>query len=161
VVTCGLAPHPTHANADFAVPRPAAARAADDGLVTRPSKHTVAETTDHLEAGLRQAGATVFARIDYAQSAHDNGLELNPMVLILFGNPKAGTPLMARSRTIGVDLPLKFVVWQDGSGKVFISFNSADHLAHTLLPRHGITQMPELLNRGVDLADKLSAAEGD
>jgi len=97
-----------------------AARAADDGLVTRPSKHTVAETTDHLEAGLRQAGATVFAHIDYAQSAHDNGLELNPMVLILFGNPKAGTPLIARSPTIGVDLPLKFLVSQDGSGKVFI-----------------------------------------
>jgi uncharacterized protein (DUF302 family) len=137
------------------------ARAAEDGLVTRPSKHTVVETADRLEAGVRQAGATVFARIDYAQSAHDSGLELNPMALILFGNPKAGTPLMAQSPSIGVDLPLKFLVWQDGSGKVFISFNSADYLAHTLLPRHGITQMPELLNRGVDLADKLSAAEGD
>src|SRR5271155_4732701 len=135
------------------------ARAAEVGLVIRPSKYTVAQTADHLEAGLRQAGATVFARIDYAQSAHDNGLELNPMVLILFGNPKAGTPLMAQSPSIGVDLPLKFLVWQDGSGKVFISFNSADYLAHTLLPRHGITQMPDPMKRGVDLADKLSAAE--
>src|SRR5271170_3909964 len=72
------------------------ARAAEDGLVTRPSKYTVAETADRLEAGLRQAGATVFARIDYAQSAHDAGLALNPTVLILFGNPKAGTPLMAQ-----------------------------------------------------------------
>jgi len=97
-----------------------AARAADDGLVTRPSKHTVAETTDHLEAGLRQAGATVFAHIDYAQSAHDNGLELNPMVLILFGNPKAGTPLIARSPTIGVDLPLKSLVWQDVRGSIHL-----------------------------------------
>ena len=121
--------------------------------MTRPSKHTVAETADRLEAGLRQAEATVFARIDYAQSAHASGLELNPMVLILFGNPKAGTPLMAQSP--------KFLVWQDRSGKVFISFNSAGYLAHTLLPRHGITQMPGLLNRGVDLADKLSAAEGN
>jgi hypothetical protein len=84
------------------------ARAAEDGLVTRPSKHTVAETADRVEAGLRQAGATVFARIDYAQSAHNSGLELNPMVLILFGNPNAGTPLMAQSPSIGVDLPLKF-----------------------------------------------------
>ena len=65
----------------------------------------------------------MFARIDYAQSAHDNGLELSRIVLILFGNPKVGTPLMIRSPTIGVDLPLKFLVWQDGSGKVFISFN--------------------------------------
>jgi len=136
------------------------ARAAEDGLVTRPSKYTVAETADHLEAGLRQAGATVFARIDHAQSAHDAGLELHPMVLILFGNPKAGTPLMAQSPSIGIDLPLKFLVWQDGSGKVFIAFNSADYLAHTILPRHGITQMPELMKRGVGLADKLSAAEG-
>jgi uncharacterized protein (DUF302 family) len=103
----------------------------------------------------------VFARIDYAQSAHDTGLELNPMVLILFGNPKAGTPLIARSPTMGINLPLKFLVWQDGSGKVFISFNSADYLAHTLLPRHGIPQMPELLNRVVDVGDKLSAAEGN
>ena len=134
-------------------------RAAEDGLVIRPSKHTVAETADRLEAGLRQAGATVFGRIDHAQSAHDAGLELKPMVLILFGNPKAGTPLMAQSPTVGIDLPLKFLVWQDGSGKVFVAFNSADYLAHTLLPRHGITQMPEMMKRGVDLADKLSAAE--
>ena len=62
---------------------------------------------------------------------------------------------------MGIDIALKFPVWQDGSGKVFISFNSADYLAHTLLRRHGIPQMPELLNRGVDLADKLSAAEGN
>ena len=71
------------------------------------------ETADRLEAGLRQAGTTVFARIDYAQSAHDNGLELNPMVLILFGNPKAGTPLMARSPTIGVDLAGKLSAPED------------------------------------------------
>ena len=135
------------------------AHAAKDGLATRPSKYTVAETADRLEAGLRQAGATVFARIDYAQSAHDAGLELDPIVLILFGNPKAGTPLMARSPSIGIDLPLKFIVWQDGSGKVFTAFNSADYLAHTILPRHGIAQMPEALKRGVELADKLSAAE--
>jgi uncharacterized protein (DUF302 family) len=137
------------------------ARAAEEGLVTRPSKHSVAETVGRLEAGLRQAGATVFARIDYAQSARDSGLELKPLVLILFGNPKAGTALMAQSPTIGIDLPLKFLVWQDGSGKVFIAFNSADYLAHTLLPRHGIAQMPDLMKRGVDLADKLSAAEGN
>ena len=79
--------------------------------------------------------------------------------MILYGNPKAGTPLIAQSPSIGIDLPLKLIVWQDASGKVFIAFNSADYLAHTLLPRHGITQMLELLNRGVDLADKLSAAE--
>jgi uncharacterized protein (DUF302 family) len=137
------------------------ARAGENGLVTRPSKYSVAETVDHLEAGLRQAGATVFGRIDHAQSARDSGLELNPLVLILFGNPKAGTPLMAQSPTIGIDLPLKFIVWQDGSGKVFITFNSEDYLAHTILPRHGIAQMPDLLKRGVDLADKLSAAEGN
>jgi uncharacterized protein (DUF302 family) len=137
------------------------ARAGEDGLVTRPSKYTVAETADHLEAGLRQAGATVFAHIDHAQSAHDAGLELNPLVLILYGNPKAGTPLMAQSPSIGIDLPLKIIVWRDGSGKIFIAFNSADYLAHTILPRHGITQMPEMLKRGVDLADKLSAAEGN
>jgi uncharacterized protein (DUF302 family) len=136
-------------------------RAAEDGLVTRPSKYSVAETVDRLEAGLRQAGATVFARIDYAESARDAGLQLNPLVLILFGNPKAGTPLMVQSPSIGIDLPLKFVVWQDGAGKVFTAFNSADYLAHTILPRHGIARMPDLLRRGVDLADKLSAAQGN
>jgi uncharacterized protein (DUF302 family) len=103
----------------------------------------------------------VFARIDYAQWARDSGLELNPLVLILFGNPKAGTPLMAQSPSIGIDLPLKFIVWQDGSGKVLIAFNSTDYLAHTILPRHGIALMPDPLKRGVDLADKPSAAEGN
>ena len=79
MVTCGLAaPDPTHANADIAVPRPAAARAAEDGLVTRPSKHTAAETADGLEAGLRQAGATVFARIRLRALGDDNGFKLNP-----------------------------------------------------------------------------------
>jgi uncharacterized protein (DUF302 family) len=76
------------------------ARAAGDGLVTRPSKYSVAETVDHLQAGLRQAGATVFARIDYAQWTRDSGLELNPLGLILFSIPKAGTPLMAQSPSI-------------------------------------------------------------
>jgi uncharacterized protein (DUF302 family) len=135
--------------------------AAENGLVTRPSKYSVAETVDHLEDGLRQAGATVFARIDYAQSAHDAELGLNPLVLILYGNPKVGTPLMVQSPSIGIDLPMKFIVWQDGSGNVFTTFNSAAYLANTILPRHGITQMPDPLKRGVDLADKLSAAEGN
>jgi hypothetical protein len=68
-------------------------------------------------------------------------------VLILFGNPKAGSPLMAQSPSIGIDLPLKFIAW--------------NYLAHTILPRHGIARMPDPLTRGVDLADKLSAAEGN
>ena len=91
----------------------------DDGLVTIASRHPVKETIDRLEAAVKAAGISVFARIDHAAGATSVGMPLRPTELLIFGNPKGGTPLMQSRQAIGLDLPLKMLAWEDGSGKVW------------------------------------------
>jgi uncharacterized protein (DUF302 family) len=105
-----------------------------DGLTTIPSSHAVAATIDRLAAGVTAKGMTVFARIDHAKGAHDVGLELRPTELLIFGNARAGTPLMQVQQTAGIDLPLKALAWEDAAGKVWLSFNDPEWIA----ARHGI-----------------------
>jgi uncharacterized protein (DUF302 family) len=104
----------------------------DDGLVTLASNHTVRETLDRLEADLRAKSITVFARIDHAAGAASVALPLRATELLIFGNPKAGTPLMQASQSIGIDLPLKILGWQDEDGKVWLTYNDP----HWLSRRH-------------------------
>jgi uncharacterized protein (DUF302 family) len=94
-----------------------------DGLVTIPSSHGPEETMNRLETEVRAKGMTVFARIDHAAGAKAAGLSLRPIDLLIFGNAKAGTPLMQSVPTIGIDLPLKALVWQDASGATWLSYN--------------------------------------
>lgn len=101
----------------------------DDGLVTVASKHSVKDSLDRLEAALRAKGVTIFARIDHAAGAASVGLPLRPTELIIFGNPKAGTPLMQANQTAGLDLPLKVLAWEDGAGKVWLTYNELHWLA--------------------------------
>jgi uncharacterized protein (DUF302 family) len=96
---------------------------AADGLTTIPSHYGAKETADRLEAEIRAKGTVVFARIDHAAGAAQAGLALGPTEVLIFGNAKAGTPLMQSNQTIGIDLPLKALVWQDASGKVWLSYN--------------------------------------
>jgi uncharacterized protein (DUF302 family) len=105
-----------------------------DGLTSVESAFGPMETMDRLEAGIRALGMTVFARIDHEAGASSAGLELRPTELLMFGNPKAGTPLMQAEQTIGVDLPLKALVWQDAAGVTRISWNDPAWLAR----RHGL-----------------------
>lgn len=112
----------------------APASAGDTGLTERPSPYPVAETLDRLEALLNDKGVKVFARIDHAAEAKAVGLELRPMQLLIFGNPKAGTPLMQSAPSIGLDLPMKVLAWQDDQGEVRVTWNSAGYLAS----RHGL-----------------------
>lgn len=107
---------------------------ADDGLITVPSAHSVKDTIDRLEADLKSKGMTVFARIDHAAGAQGAGLALRPTELLIFGNAKAGTPLMQSRQTIGIDLPLKALAFEDSAGKVWLSYNDPIWLA----ARHGI-----------------------
>jgi uncharacterized protein (DUF302 family) len=100
-----------------------------DGLVTIPSSHGPEETMNRLEAEVRAKGMTVFARIDHAAGAKAAGLSLRPIDLLIFGNAKAGTPLMQSVPTIGIDLPLKALVWQDASGATWLSYNDPGWLA--------------------------------
>jgi uncharacterized protein (DUF302 family) len=114
---------------------PAQVFAADDGVTKRESRYSVPQTLDRLEAVLKERGITVFARIDHAGEATKVGLNLPPTQLLVFGNPRAGTPLMVAHPTIAIDLPMKALAWQDAAGKVWIGFNSADYLKK----RHDLT----------------------
>jgi uncharacterized protein (DUF302 family) len=101
----------------------------DDGLVTVACAHSVAEAIDRLETALRAKGVTIFARIDHAAGAASAEMSLRPTEVLIFGNPKAGTPLMQANQTIGLDLPLKILAWQDAEDKVWLTYSDPVWLA--------------------------------
>jgi uncharacterized protein (DUF302 family) len=105
-----------------------------DGLVTMRSSSGPTETMNRLEAAVKAKGLTVFSRVDHSAGAAEVGLPLRPTELLIFGNAKGGTPLMESAQTIGIDLPLKALVWQDASGATWISYNDPAWLAR----RHGL-----------------------
>src|SRR6267154_1042429 len=100
-----------------------------DGLTTIQSKFGPQETSKRFEAELKARGVTVFAGVNHAALAEQAGLALRPTELILFGNPRGGTPLMQASQTVGIDLPLKALVWQDAAGKTWLSYYEPAWLA--------------------------------
>jgi uncharacterized protein (DUF302 family) len=101
----------------------------DQGLTTVPSAFSVRETIDRLERIATSKGLTVFARIDHAAGAAQVGMPLRPTELILFGNPRGGTPLMQDRQTAGIDLPLKALAWEDAEGHVLVTYNEASWIA--------------------------------
>jgi uncharacterized protein (DUF302 family) len=105
-----------------------------DGLTTVPSAHSVKDTIDRLEGDVKSKGMTVFARIDHAAGAQAVGMTLRPTELLIFGNAKGGTPLMQADQTLGIDLPLKALAWEDEDRKVWLSYNEPAWLA----ARHGL-----------------------
>jgi uncharacterized protein (DUF302 family) len=107
---------------------------AADGLITLKSSRGPKETMDRLVAELQAKGLTIFARVDHAAGAREAGLELRPTELVIFGNAKGGTPLMQANQAIGIDLPLKALVWQDASRDTWLSYNDPAWLAQ----RHGV-----------------------
>ncbi len=111
------------------------------GLVVKPSPYPVAETMDRLERAVKERQLTVIARVDHAAGAQKAGLTLRPTQLLIFGNPKAGTPLMESSRSIGIDLPLKALAWEDDKGKVWLAYNDPVWLA----ARHGVGDRIEIV----------------
>jgi uncharacterized protein (DUF302 family) len=108
--------------------------ASNQGLVTVASEHSVPDSLDRLEARLRALGITSFARIDHAAGAAAVGLELRPTQLLIFGNARAGTPLMQAEQRTGLDLPLKVLAWQDSAGQVWLTYNDPRWIAD----RHGL-----------------------
>ena len=100
-----------------------------EGLTTIQSNFKPHETMDRLESEIKAHGMTIFARINHAALAGEVGLSLRPTEVILFGNPRGGTPLMQANQTIGIDLPLKALVWQDGSEQTWLSYNEPVWLA--------------------------------
>jgi uncharacterized protein (DUF302 family) len=102
---------------------------ADADLVTLPSTHGVSETVERLKSLLAQKGIQLFAHIDHAAGAEKVGLSLRPTQVLIFGNPKAGTPLMQSQQTAGLDLPLRILVWEDGAGQVWLTYRRVESLA--------------------------------
>jgi uncharacterized protein (DUF302 family) len=100
-----------------------------EGLTTSVSSHGPKETMDRLVAAVTRRGMTVLARIDHAAAAATAGMELRPTEVVLFGNPRAGTPLMQAAQTMGIDLPLKALVWQDQAGRTWLAYNDPKWLA--------------------------------
>ena len=101
----------------------------DDGLFTVPSSFSFDDTICRFEAALQAKGVTLFAKIDHCAGAVEAGMTLRPTFLLIFGSARLGTPLMQANQTIGIDLPLKALVWQDADGKVWLTFNDPAWLA--------------------------------
>jgi uncharacterized protein (DUF302 family) len=99
-----------------------------NGIVTLPSPYTVPETLDHLEEILRQKNVKIFDRVDHSGEAEKVGLQMPPTQLLIFGNPRGGTPIMLAAPLSAIDLPLKALAWQDPEGKVWLSYNDPQYL---------------------------------
>lgn len=124
------------------------AASAADGLIAVKSPHSPKETMDRLEKVLKDKGMTIFARVDHAAGAAKVTKQLRPTEVLIFGNPQGGTPLMECSQTVGIDLPQKALVWEDGSGQVWLGYNDVTYVAN----RHGVPQCPVVGNLNQALA---------
>ena len=125
-----------------------------NGLTTIPSNFGPKETMERLAAEVRSHGMIVFARIDHAAGAAETGLVLLPTELIIFGNARAGTPLMQAEQTVGLDLPLKALVWQDAAGKTWLSYNEPGWIAR----RHNVASGEASVN---NMASMLAVVTGN
>jgi uncharacterized protein (DUF302 family) len=121
---------------------------AADGLISVRSSYGPKDTMDRLEAEVKAKGLTIFAHVDHAAGAAAVGLPLRPTDLLIFGNAKGGTPLMQSVQTIGVDLPLKILVWQDAAGQTWLSYNDP----HWLAKRHALGSEAETAVNGLAAA---------
>jgi uncharacterized protein (DUF302 family) len=121
-----------------------------NGIVDVPSNHSVDETVERIKSILQSKGITLFALIDHSGEAEKVGMKMPPTKLLIFGSPKAGTPLMLAAPSIAIDLPLKILVWEDGEGKVWLSYNSPEYLQE----RHGL---PEDLVKNIAVVGTLAA----
>src|SRR5579862_8717483 len=113
-----------------------------NGIVDVPSNHSVDETVERVKNILQSKGVTLFAVIDHSGEAAKVGMHMRPTKLLIFGNPKGGTPLMLAAPSIAIDLPLKILVWEDDQGKVWTSYNSPEYLAERhALPQHLVSNI--------------------
>jgi uncharacterized protein (DUF302 family) len=126
-----------------------------DGLRVLPTRHTVTDVLGRVESLARARGLTVFAKIDFSGDAERTGLTLRPTGLVLLGSPKAGTPLMAATPTVAIDLPLKILAWTDEEGRTWVAYNEAEYIQ----ARHRFPA--ELIKNIAALAGLAEAAAAD
>ena len=128
--------------------------APDKGIIGRPSQHPVAESVERLKRALEAKGVKIFAVVDHSGEAEKVGLKMRPTKLVIFGSPKAGTPLMLAAPSIAIDLPLKILISEDADGKVWVSYNSSAYLQE----RHAL---PRDLLGNIAVVEALAAAAGE
>src|SRR5271165_1463339 len=125
-----------------------------NGIINVPSNHSVEQTVERLKGILQAKGITLFALVDHSGEAEKVGMKMRPTKLLIFGSPKAGTPLMLAAPSIAIDLPLKILIWEDGQGKVWVSYNSPAYLQE----RHGV---PQELQQNIAVVETLAAKAGE
>jgi uncharacterized protein (DUF302 family) len=125
-----------------------------NGIVDVPSNHSVDQTVGRVKDILQSKGITLFALIDHSGEAEKVGMKMPPTKLLIFGNPKGGTPLMLAAPSVAIDLPLKILVWEDSQGKVWLSYNSPGYLQE----RHGL---PQDLLQNIAVVGAIAAKAGD
>jgi len=123
----------------------------DRGIIDTPSSHSVDETVEKLKGILQAKGVTIFAIVDHSGEAEKVGLKMRPTKVVIFGSPKAGTPVMLAAPSVAIDLPLKILIWEDREGKVWVSYNSLTYLQE----RHGL---PKELLQNIAVVETLAAA---
>jgi uncharacterized protein (DUF302 family) len=125
-----------------------------NGFISKPSNHSVEQTVEKLTNILHSKGVTLFARVDHSGEAEKVGMKMRPTKLLIFGSPKAGTPLMLAAPSAAIDLPLKILVWEEVHGKVWVSYNSSEYLKD----RHGL---PQELMQNIAIVETLAAKAGE
>jgi uncharacterized protein (DUF302 family) len=130
------------------------AETAVQGIIAKPSNHSVDDTVENLKKILQAKGVTLFALVDHSGEAAKVGMKMPPTKLLIFGSPKAGTPLMLAAPTIAIDLPLKILVSEDAQGKVWVSYNAPEFLKE----RHGL---PQELLQNIAVVEALAAKAGE
>src|ERR1700737_40064 len=128
--------------------------AADKGLIDKPSHNSVDQTVEKLKNILQSKGVALFALIDHSGEAEKVGMKMRPTKLLIFGNPKAGTPLMLAAPRSAIDLPLKILIWEDAQGKVWVTYNSPIYLQQ----RHSL---PAELMQNIAVIETLAAKAGE
>jgi len=123
----------------------------DRGIIDTPTNHSVDETVEKLKGILQAKGVTLFALVDHSGEAEKAGMKMRPTKLLIFGSPKAGTPVMLAAPSSAIDLPLKILIWEDREGKVWVSYNSLTYLQE----RHGL---PKELLQNLAAVETLTAA---
>ena len=125
-------------------------KATNNGIVDKPGNHSVDEIVEKLNQILQSKGVTLFATVDHSGEAAKVGMKMPPTKLLIFGSPKAGTPLMLATPSVAIDFPLKILIWEDTQGKVWVSYNSPSYLQE----RHGI---PAELMQNIAIIEALAA----
>jgi uncharacterized protein (DUF302 family) len=138
-------------SAILGIPEETMLSSAANGIISKPSTHSVDETVEKLKGILQAKGVILFALVDHSGEAAKVGLKMPPTKLLIFGSPKAGTPLMLASPSVAIDLPLKILVAEDATGKVWASYNSPAYLAN----RHGL---PPELQQNIAVVEALATA---